>query len=203
MSSLILLAKAQEHPALAAGKVDATWLQSILDASATAIRNWCNRNFDATAYAEVHDGNNMRIIYADQLPILELSSIDVFDNDGTVTIYSGANFAVNAETGKIRYSDDASLNPYGEIQFDQGFRNITLNYRAGYSSTIPDAVQQANVLLAYNVLRRTAAAVTPGMQSETLGEYSYQRQGTVDAGAPIITPDVQLLLYPYRRIPVG
>lgn len=190
---LTSLTEARRHPALAS--IDGTFLTNLLTAASNSIEGYCDRVFLSTEYDEVRDGDGLYNIFVKNLPLTTLSSIDIVDSAGTSTNYADTYFDYNGNTGKIRYAPGQDA-----VQFQDGFQNITIHYIGGYS-TIPMDVQQACILTAYNLLRRTYSEETPGMQSETLDMYSYQRMAGVES-ANLITPDIKLSLDRYRTITI-
>jgi len=193
--SLVTLIKAKQHPALSS--LNGTYLQAILDACSDAAENYCNRKFLSTAYAEIRDGDDSYNIYVLNPPIISLTSVAVKESDGTSTTYT--DLTHDPVSGKIRYQSDKDA-----VLFINGFQNVTINYTGGYA-TIPEAVQQAIILMSYNTCKRTVSSgTTPGMRSENLDMYSYTREdsGGDYATASPFSPDVKMLLDPYRRLSI-
>lgn len=164
-------------------------LTNLINRATDTIESYCGRRFASTAYTdEEYDGTGTRYINAKQYPITALTAYE--HNSGA----SGTTDWNTLQNDYIKYIDDGQ-GP-GQFLYDQGFirgiRNYRFTYTAGYT-TIPYDLEQACLDLCtwfYNSRKNM------GLQSETLGEYSYTK--SVFTGNPIENLGIDLILEKYR-----
>lgn len=167
-----------------------TLLENIIDRSTDIIESYCNnRRFKSTVYAnEEYDGTNTRFINAKQYPITAVISYQ--ENNGT----AGTPDWDDLQSDFVKYVDDGQ-GPgqfFYDIGFVRGIRNYRFSYTAGYT-TIPYDLEEACLELCVWIYKDRQ---NKGMQSETLGEYSYTK--VAFNGSPIETLGLDLVLEKYR-----
>ena len=167
-----------------------TALDNIINRATDTIESYCgNRRFASTVYAnEEYNGTDTLYINAKQYPITALTGYD--RNDGNV-----GNADWNSlQSEYITYADDGQ-GPgqfYYQYGFPKGASNFRFSYTAGYS-TIPYDLEQSCLQLCSWYYKSTESM---GLQSESLGEYSYTKQQFT--GNPIENLGIDLALEKYR-----
>ena len=190
MADLVLAARAQFHPALAA--VNATLLGYLLTAASDWVKEYCGRTFTASLLAEKHNGTGDDTIFVDELPITSLVDVKILNDDGTTDTCDDLDFRYDAAVGEIKFQPD----PTGDWDyFPKGHQNITIDYNAGYA-TIPQAVQEAVCQVAIAMRAQGSNANNPALASESMGAYSYSLKG--GAENTILTPALRATLAMYR-----
>lgn len=190
MADLILLARAQELPSLAA--VNVAYLAHLITAASAAIAKYCKREFPLTVYAsEYYHGNGGVTMFLRHFPVTLMTSIVVVESAGTTVTIAGTQFDLHTNTGEIRFIRNCTA---GYCYFPAGFNNLQANYTAGFA-TVPEDVQEACAhLCAYMY---GLGSLTPGVKSEKLGDYA-KSFGSVGAETwPVM---VRGLLDQYRNI---
>lgn len=167
-----------------------TLLENIIDRSTDIIESYCgNRRFLSTIYTnEEYDGTGTKYINARQYPITAVTAYE--ENNGSV----GTTDWNALQNDYVRYIEDGH-GPgqfYYEHYFAHGARNYRFSYTAGYA-TIPYDLEEACIELCVWIYKDRQ---NKGMQSETLGEYSYTK--VAFSGSPIETLGLDLVLEKYR-----
>jgi hypothetical protein len=148
-------------------------LQGIIDSAESMVKHACGYALALTAYTEVHD------IGRDQDTVVLAAAPVVIDSTHTFTLQTGTtslttwtrntDYAVYTDTGIVVYLD-------GGV-FEEGLRNMTVTYSAGYSATtFPDHLKEALLDLVGWRLERTGGA---GMLTESMDGYSFTREPLV------------------------
>jgi len=189
MADLILLARAQQLPALAT--VNAAYLANLISAASVAIERWCKRVFLSTAYTdEYYDGDGTDSMFLDNFPVTALTSIVIVESDGTDTTILGTEFDIDEDTGEIRFVRDCTT----ECYFPDGFHNIKANYTAGFAA-IPADLQEA--CAQYCVWLYSGGITLPTVKSESLGDYSASFGAMADMDIPM---PIRRMLAQYRNV---
>ena len=165
-------------------------LDNIINRATDIIESYCNgRRFKSTLYTEEkYDGNDGKYINARHYPITDVTKVE--RNLGSVgdTDWDTLNDDFWA------YIDDGS-GPgqfYYEFGFVRGARNYRFTYTAGYTD-IPYDLEEACLELCVWIYKDRQ---NKGLQSETLGEYSYTKVSFT--GNPIEALGIDLILDKYR-----
>jgi len=185
MALLVTPGRATQHPACSA--LGAALLTSLLTAASDWVERRCHRTFASTAHLEKHDGDGDVVLWANQLPIITLTSVIILDDDGsTTTTVDGADFRYNAASGEIRFAPTVT----GDWSyFPSGFQNITLSYTAGFA-TIPELIQEAVIALTLVMVAKGAHEGNPAYKSESLGAYSYTLTEAAAGAAMQLPPEL-------------
>lgn len=176
-------------------RMSSTMLGDILEASSDMVENYCDRTFAyAAAITEVHNGNGTDTIYTERIPIVTVASVTITDENGTTELLDATDYVIEEAAGRITFGpqNDSSYSVFPNT-YPQ---NVSVVYAGGYSS-IPEAVQEATVLIAIQILSQSAANANPQFKSESIGDHNFTRFG---AGEELITPQVTALLAAYRRL---
>jgi uncharacterized phiE125 gp8 family phage protein len=129
------------------------------------------------------------MILLNDFPIISLTSVTILDDDGSYYAIATDQFRLEARLGIVQFKPNADA----EFRyFPEAFHNVTIVYVAGYA-TLPADIKQA-VRVAVAAMYGDGQA-DPGMESESLGAYSYTRRGERQ-GLP---PAALSLLAPYRK----
>lgn len=169
------------------GSGEDTLIGALIDYASNAIENYCNTYFSSTAITDRLDGGG-RYLITKVAPIISVTSItDAYDS----TVVSSADYLNYLAAGLIYIDVDTTNYALQNLTWAEGMRRWIVVYNAGYAS-VPNAVKLACILLV-SYFRTTR---TPGMLSETVGDYSYTKMQLPDAGLP---EEVKMLLAPYRR----
>lgn len=193
MASLVTTARAQQHPA--AARYSGTLLANLLIAGSDWLRLYCGKTFDLQEdFDEVHDGDGTTSLFVHELPIVELTSVTILEEDGTEVALDATDFRYKAGTGEIRFGPD----PQGDYScFPTGFQNVTVTMDCGYDP-VPEPVQEAAIEIALALGTLGAGSKDPSLASERLGEYSYTlRQAATEDGG-ILSPATRSVLAMYR-----
>lgn len=176
-------------------RMSATMLADILEAASDMVENYCDRVFTyAASITEVINGNGTDTLYVKYLPIVTVTSITITDSDGTTELLDSNDYVIEEDAGCVTFGPQ---NDSTYAVFPNTYpQNVSVVYAGGYSS-IPEALQEATVLVAIQMLSQSAANANPQFKSESIGDYSMTRFGS---GEEILTPQVKALLAPYRRL---
>lgn len=165
-------------------------LENIINRATDTIESYCNgRRFISTVYTnQEYDGTGTCLINARHYPITALTAYE--KNQGSV----GTADWNTLQSDYIKYIDDGQ-GPgqfYYQMGFAKGIKNYRFSYTAGYT-TIPYDLEQAclDLCVWFYKMRQNM-----GMQSETLGEYSYTKANMT--GNPIENLGIDLILEKYR-----
>lgn len=152
----------------ATGTVAALIDNLILEAD-YAIAGYCDRAssttgaelFSSQSNDDYYDGNGESILQLDSYPVTAVSSVTLIGVDGSVldTLTSGSDYTIESATGRLKWiGSDATLttgdfgwdsgSPRGpatyrtKVGWPAGFKNIRVQYTAGYA-TIPYDLRSA------------------------------------------------------------
>lgn len=102
------------------GTTDDALLEDLINASSSAIENFCKRKFKEQAYVEEEfDGTGKNFVLLDQFPVKSIESISI-DN----SLVDPAEYKVKKKNGVLLRT--SGVWPKGEI-------NITVSYTAGFA----------------------------------------------------------------------
>lgn len=196
MAKLVSVADYKTYAGIS-GTGDDTVIDVLIDIASASVRRYCGRNesngFESLARTETYDGNGGPFIQLREWPVASIDSIVERFDDGSTTTLESSDYRVEARTGLLyrlgaasgRFPTDAFGELVGNTQFGYapcwtpGFLNFSITYTGGYSA-IPDDLKFIVYRLVdwmYAERRRN-----PGMQSESLGAYSYTRMSMSDDG---------------------
>jgi hypothetical protein len=192
MAELTTLADVKGWLGVTTSAMDAT-LTRLIEAAEARIRGICGSrdSFLTATFVETFDGDAAQIIRLKNGPITSITSIVA---DG-VTISSDL-YSFNASRGVVGFTHPArstywsTAMPSGLLvtgrsfnspSFGNGFNTVTVTYVAGYANqaAVPADLQQAAVELAG--LYFQAMERDPGINSETLGSYSYTKESEFES----------------------
>lgn len=162
--ALTSLANLKEYLGIVANDEDSL-LTNIINRSTDIIEKYCGRRFKETTYTEEeYNGSGTTKINATNFPITAVTSKQ--RNYGTA---GDANWD-DLQDEFFKYLEDEGQFYY-QVGFNKGTKNYRFTYTAGYS-TIPSDVEEACLALCSHVYTDRK---NKGMQSESLGEYSYTK----------------------------
>jgi uncharacterized phiE125 gp8 family phage protein len=154
--------------------VDDSTVEDLINASSSAIENYCKRKFKEQAYLEEeYDGTGKNHILLDQYPVKSIESVSI---DGT--LLSTGQFKVKKRNGVLL--NNGGIWPRGEI-------NITVSYTAGYAE-IPSDLELACKHLVMSYFKSDVANF-----STTFQEGFVFRPEALPA-------QVKALLAPYKKV---
>jgi hypothetical protein len=149
----------------------------IIRAESIMARHCGMASFTSATYTnEYHDGEGSPVLVLRNFPTT--SSISLRLTDGTTSAAITTGYVVTSSTGEVELRDhpavlwDLGYAMSDRPEFPDGRKNVVVTYRAGYA-TVPVDLAQAAIETAAFLFRNSTQ--TPGMQSETLGRYSYTR----------------------------
>ena len=189
------------------------------------IKSYTNRDLESATYTEYYSGNNTYTLVLRNKPVTAITSVHV-DATGNFGQYTGTPTPFASAT-QLTYGTDCVLDyDEGSSQSTSGILyrlnttwpvmpqvsiwgtlvreisplrgNVKVVYTAGYTA-IPDDLQYA-VCYLVSYMRRTAALGGP-LQSERIGDYSYQLFDTLNRGFSVNQPElgtVRQILAKYR-----
>jgi hypothetical protein len=168
------------------GTAQDTLLNFLLGAVSTDMRRWCDRNltngFESAERTESYDGTDEQTIQLREWPVTSIAYVRAYRADGTYETLDSSTYRVNSDSGVLSRIDAVlaryPVSAFGSVDstfgvqpwFEQGFDNISVRYTAGYSP-IPDDIKMAAMRLMD--LAYAARGRNFGIQSESLGQYSY------------------------------
>ena len=165
-------------------------LEMILSGVDAAVKRYCNRDLESRTYSsELYSGHGHDILYLKQRPLTAVSSLKVavggYGGVGNSDAFT-ADTAWTQNTDYILGSTDEDEHNMAEIiairtNFPAGKRNVQVTYTAGYT-TVPADIKLAVLQLCAAI--RSTAKQGHTLQSERLGDYSYQILSTQN------TPDL-------------
>jgi uncharacterized phiE125 gp8 family phage protein len=158
----------------AQGDIDNTTIEELINASSSAIENYCKRKFKEQAYLEEeYDGTGKNHILLDQYPVKSIESVSI---DGTPL--SPGQYKVKKRNGVLL--NNGGIWPRGEI-------NISVSYTAGYAE-IPSDLELACKHLVMSYFKSDVANF-----STTFQEGFVFRPEALPA-------QVKALLAPYKKV---
>ena len=166
--SLTTLANLKEHLGITVG-TDDSLLTNIINRSTDIIEAYCDgRRFAETTYTnEEYSGTGTQLINLRNYPVTSLTAYDW--NTGT----AGSTDWNSLQSEFIKAIDDGQGpgQVYYETGFVEGMKNYRFSYVAGYA-TIPNDLEEACLEMCSWIFNDRKSK---GLQSETLGEYSYTK----------------------------
>jgi len=168
------------------GTAQDTVLGYILDGVSAEVRRWCDRNltngFESVSRTERYDGTGEQTINLIEWPVTAITSVKVYSASGDYETLDADTYRVNADSGVLSRIDPVRARfpttAFGTVEsqfsvqpwFPEGFDNIEVVYTGGYATTPADLEMNVWRLmdLAYAARGRNF-----GLQSESLGQYSY------------------------------
>jgi hypothetical protein len=168
------------------GSAQDTVLGYILDGVSAEVRRWCDRNltngFESVSRTERYDGTGEQTINLVEWPVTTVTSVTVYTADGTAEVLDSSTYRVNGDSGVLSRIDPVRarypVTAFGSVDatfstqpwFPEGFDNVQVVYTGGYATTPADLEMNVWRLmdLAYSARGRNF-----GLQSESLGQYSY------------------------------
>ena len=196
MASLVTNARAQRHNLL--NQVGTTLCGELLEAASDWVKLYTGKDFTSTVYAETYDGQGTSVMFLNQIPVTDIASVVIDDQDGTSTTTLDNTdddvFLYDGETGEVRFHPNASED---YAYFPSGFRNIVVNYTAGYAA-IPEAINEAICQVAMALYRMGSSAQNPAFQSEKMGDYSYTLRKDADEGGGLLSKSTMQTLCFYK-----
>ena len=190
MASLISIAEYKVWAGISGTAQDAL-LTVLVDAVSMEVRRWCDRNlidgFESVSRTERYDGNNEQTIQLKEWPVTSVTSVKLYQADGTSQTYDSTTYRVDADSGVLSRIDPkkgrfpvtafGTVNATFSVQpwFDEGWQNIEVVYTAGYARTPTDLLPADLKMACYRLtdLAYSARGRNFGLASESLGQYSY------------------------------
>lgn len=146
-----------------------TALNLIISASEKRMKNYCNRGFEEETSTETYDGNGKYYLNVDRFPITSAVAdivITIGDDDAIDTTDDDI-FKINNSIGKM----------YVSSGFTSGFQNVSITYKAGYTSDdLPDDLKAALLILIqsnYNKMQENSADVTEYEIGDIVKKYQF------------------------------
>lgn len=177
------------------GSGEDTLLGVLIDAASAAARRACDRNetngFESTERTETYDGKDSANIQLNEWPVSLVTSVTIVGDDGSTTVLSSSDYRIKPASGVLYMLGAARgrfavYSPYYQTyvaegfgerpNFPRGIENVSVVYTGGWA-TIPADLKMAIyriVDILYAERRKD-----PGIQSESLGQYSYTRAANV------------------------
>lgn len=185
MASLISIAEYKVWAGISGTSQDAL-LTVLVDAVSMEVRRWCDRNttngFESMSRTERYDGNDEQTIQLMEWPVTAVTSVTVYTAGGDTDVLDADTYRFDGDSGVLSRIDPrlarfpvtafGTVNSTFSVQpwFERGFNNIEVVYTGGYA-TIPADLKMACYRL--TDLAYTARGRNMGIQSESLGSYSY------------------------------
>lgn len=198
---------------------DDAYIGDCIEAAEDWIRQYCGRplGWVSATRTEFFDGMNAAAVVLTYTPVVSLTSVAVWDG-GAYSVQDSSGLALDPDTGVLSVRDDRAVRwpgfePYSQQvsiapgvipneSFASGARAVRVIYVGGYSaSAVPALLGQAarEMTAAFYYQGRPGGAGSrardPGMQSENLDRYSYQRATMAET-----TDRVAAMLAPYRKV---
>ncbi len=205
-NALTTIPNATLNPVLLATTEDL--VRFLINAASDVVERACNRKlFYKEITAELHKGSGHLYLQLDRYPIVSVS--EVLLDDSEITDYS-----IISEPGLLWYEDSWTLScgVFQDLTRDydpaSAEYNIEVSYLGGYvtqnqadadeelTRNLPYALEQACIEQVLFMLNNS-----PGMKSESIGNYKYQISDAVEKGG--IPPSVMALIAPYRQVSVA
>lgn len=146
-----------------ATNLNATIIDELISRVDYAIARYCNRGSETTGEEqfssgsrdEYYDGEGQSVLVLRNYPVASVSSVSIIDYDGNSTTLSSGDYRIDGRTGRLWYKASGIALASASRDFDgyttglagpsygvekygwpYGFRNVRVQYTAGYS-TIP------------------------------------------------------------------
>ena len=141
---------------------DVNRVSYLITAVSNEIKTTCNREFCATDYIELQDGNMTSQIYLNQFPIISVTSLKYGSPFGTVsrTEIESDDYIIYNDIGQLEIQ-------FESIDIPQLFEIV---YRAGYE-TIPDDLSLICIRYVVNELKNTE--IDGNLKTEKLGDAAW------------------------------
>jgi hypothetical protein len=176
-----------------ADTVDDSVLEAVVEAASRAIDNWTARQFYATTATRYFTAEDGDLLFVDDL--LTVTTLKTISQNSAGTRTYGDTWAAtdyDLEPFNSTPKTRIRLNPGGAYAFPTEAKGVEIAGSWGYSSTAPDAINEACLLQAARLFKRKDAPFGVAGTPET---------GTMQL--PRLDPDVRMLLEPYRRLEVS
>lgn len=173
-----------------------TYIAAAIGAAADEINKFCGRTFepDAAATTRVYQPSTNVLAYTDDFHTTTDLVVKQDDsNNGTyaTTLTITTDFIVIGNEAPFNTIRSVS-SPFPRYTSDRPTVEVTAKW--GYQSAIPDAVQQAALILSARLFQRRSSPL--GVMAGVVNDFGPIRVSRVD-------PDIQRLLSGYRRIGVA
>lgn len=163
MADLTTLAAVKEFMGITNTSDDAL-INSLNTRVSAFVESFCNRTFLSATHIEFHDGrpDQAEQVLLDNFPVISITTVhdDLNHIYGADSLIPAASIIVHDDTGVLRRADG--------IFFTEGFKNIRIEYVAGFTATPPDLEQAVIEIIAVKVRNRGKGAE----KSEKLGRWS-------------------------------
>lgn len=161
------------------GSGDDALLAELLDRAESMMAGWLSLDEDGFASkerTERYDGEGASELILRHKPVTAIDSITVGGSEWSVDAV-----ILDARLGIIGVQGSAWGGPSPAFPF--GFRNVEVTYTAGYAAQadVPDSVEALAIALTKHLW--DSRAMRSGVQSESLGQYSYTAASPGDGGA--------------------
>lgn len=179
----------QQHPALES--VNEAYLTRLKGVAASRIEKECRRRFVKQAFQWTVSGQGDDRIIVPNIPLISVDKVTVTADDGVVTEILAAEFRFDP-WGEIHFKPNTQTGYYYYYYrfFPRSFRNVLIDYTAGFDP-LPDEIVEAVVQLTVYL-----ATTKPEAASEKLGEYAITYRD--EAGG--LPANVRMLIGPYRLL---
>ena len=172
--------------------LDSDYANLLINSASDRIEKFCNRKFILATYTdEAYDGNGKCDLYLKNFPIVAITAFKEWDSYNNVVSYT---FAEHTEY--IVYKIEGYIHIRGRLGNGKDIYRVT--YSAGYAiADVPYDLKKACADLCsfYNINKDKI-----GIQSESIGQYSYQLANKTDGferfGMP---PEIGRTLNHYRN----
>lgn len=216
--TLTTLAEIRDFTGITSSQIADPLLERIARSAERSIFSKTNRpsGFLTASYTELINGRGKNYLYAVYSPITAISSISIVHTASSSTTisstlygfetgYSGKIYAytVDKEVGSFETGAPLTRAYVPSPLFPNGVtrKNISVSYTGGYATIddVPEDLSQAVIELTglYAARRKRDLA----LQSETLGNYSYQMAARMELDSQTGYPDpIAALVRPYIRM---
>ncbi|MHB1001276.1 MAG: hypothetical protein ACYC27_18690 [Armatimonadota bacterium] len=151
-------------------------IQLAINTVSREIENYCNRMFNPADYSIKLNGSGRQALVLPQFPVLSVTSI-VMDE----VAVAAADYEIDSGAGIL----------YHDYRWTKGARNITIVYRAGYT-TIPPDISMIATKMAVDHLQRLSRDIS--LKSETLSKHSWTAFTNAE-----MTTNYNVVLSHYKR----
>ena len=111
-------------------------VERIIEDVSALIEAYCGRQFKSRDYTnEDHDGNGLTLVYPNHFPIISVDSVydDVNRAFESASLIDAADYVFYEDEGRIQLVGGSTGVALTSTGFTKGFRNIRINYTAGYA----------------------------------------------------------------------
>lgn len=177
------------------GSSEDPFITALLSAAIATVDKYLGSIVAAASYTEVRSGECTDYLKTWNRPVNSLTSVTFDANTSSPTTVANTEFDYEPDSGVIKFKPQSA----SWRLFDQGFRNISIVYNAGYS-TIPDDIILAYSMVTNSVYKQSGRDV---VAKKKVGDVSVEY---ADLMSPVqinlqdpIFGDVRRLLAPYRN----